>query len=128
METDGATPVLSSNNGTNDGVVLRWKHVLSATYSQGPWVLTLAQNFYKGYRDANDLNDNPHFVPSQSLYDAQVAFTGIKNLKLALGVKNLFDKNPPMFIPVSNQFQAGYDITLYDARARFAYFSATYKF
>ena len=38
-----------------------------------------------------------------------VAFNGIKNLKLAIGVKNLFDKDPPLFIPTSNQFQAGYD-------------------
>ena len=45
-----------------------------------------------GYRDSNDLDDNPHHVPSQALYDAQLAFTGIKNLKLAVGVKNLFDK------------------------------------
>lgn len=128
VEDDGATPVLSSNNSTNDGVVLRWKHNLSVTYAFDSWALTWAQNYYSGYRDANDLNGDPHKVPSQALYDAQVAFTGVKNLKLAVGVKNLFDKNPPLFIPVSNQFQAGYDITLYDPRARFVYLSANYKF
>jgi iron complex outermembrane receptor protein len=128
VEPDGTTPVLSSNNATNDGVVLRWKHVLSGTYSMDQWAFTLVQNFYKGYRDSNDLNDNPHYVPSQSLYDAQVAYTGIKGLKLALGARNLFDKKPPMFIPTSNQFQAGYDITMYDPRGRFVYVSANYKF
>jgi iron complex outermembrane receptor protein len=128
VEPDGATPVLSSNNSTNDGVVLRWKHYLSATYSQGPWALTLAQNFYLGYRDANDLNDNPHRVGSSSIYDANIAFTGVKNMKLALGVRNLFDKSPRMFIPTSNQFQGGYDITMYDPRARFVYATASYKF
>ena len=129
MVEPNGTPVLSTNatSGTG-GVVLRWKHVLSGTWSQGPWDLTLAQNFYKGYRDGNDLDDNPHRIPSQSLYDAQIAFNGIKNLRLALGVKNLFDKDPPIFIPTSNQFQSGYDATLYDPRARFIYVTANYKF
>ncbi len=126
VEPDG-TPVLTTN-GVQDGVVLRWKHYLSATWSQGPWALTLAQNFYKGYRDGDDLEGNPHRVPDQSIYDMQVAFTGVKNLRLALGVKNVFDKDPPIFIPTSNQFQAGYDITMYDPRARFVYLSASYKF
>lgn len=126
VEPDG-TPVLSTN-GVQDGVVLRWKHYLSTSWSQGSWVFTVAQNFYKGYRDGNDLNDEAHRVPSQALYDAQVAFTGVKNLRLALGIKNVFDKSPPMFIPTSNQFQAGYDITMYDPRSRFVYLSAGYKF
>jgi iron complex outermembrane recepter protein len=122
-------PVIGTNasSGTG-GVVLRWKHILTGTWSQGPWDFTLAQNFYKGYRDGNDLDGNPHRVPAQSLYDAQVAFSGIKNLKLAIGVKNLFDKDPPLFIPTSNQFQSGYDASLYDPRARFVYFTANYKF
>lgn len=128
VEPDGATPILSSNNASQDGVIPRWKHYLAATYSTGPWAVTLAQNFYKTYRDANDLNDRPHRVPSQSIYDMNIAWTGVKNLKLALGVKNLFDRDPPVFIPTSNQFQAGYDVTMYDPRARFVYVTAGYKF
>jgi iron complex outermembrane receptor protein len=127
VDPDG-NPVLSTNTSVNDGVVLRWKHYLAATYSQGPWAMTVAQNFYKGYRDGNDLNGDPHRVPAQALYDANLAFTGVKNLKLAVGVRNLFDKDPPIFIPTSNQFQAGYDITQYDPRGRFVYVTASYKF
>jgi iron complex outermembrane recepter protein len=127
MVEPNGTPVLSTN-ANNDGVVLRWKHYLSATWTQGPWSFTLAQNFYKGYRDGDDLNGNPHRVPDQDLYDLQVGYTGVRNLKLALGVRNLFDKDPPIYIPTSNQFQAGYDISLYDPRARTVYLSAAYKF
>ena len=54
--------------------------------------------------------------------------TGVKNLTLAVGARNLFDKNPPIYVPVSNQFQAGYDISQYDPRARFVYLAANYKF
>jgi iron complex outermembrane recepter protein len=119
-------PVLDADGG---GVVLRWKHVLSATWSQGPWAATFAQNFYRGYETGfRQIDGEQNFVSDQAIYDAQIAFSGVKGLKLALGVKNLFDKNPPIFVPVSNQFQSGYDITQYDARARFVYVSANYKF
>ena len=50
-------------------------------------------------------------------------------MTLALGVKNLFDKQPdPIGSPISNQFQAGYDIYQYDPRGRFVYVTAGYKF
>ena len=125
VEPDG-TPVLEADGG---GVVLRWKHRLAATYTMGPWALTLAQNFYTGYRTGDrQIDGEQNYVNDQALYDLQVGFTGVKNLKVALGVKNLFDKNPPIYVPVSNQFQAGYDISLYDPRARFVYVTANYKF
>jgi iron complex outermembrane receptor protein len=110
------------------GVVVRWKHVLSANLQSGPWSGTLIQNYQSGYRDANDLNGDRHDVSSLTTYDAQVAYTGIRNLSLALGVRNLFDKNPPLAIGNGSQFQAGYDATYYDARARTAYVTANYKF
>lgn len=128
VEGPNGDPVLSTASGVNDGVVLRWKHYLSATWTAGPWALTLAQNYYRGYRDGNDLDGNEHRVPGQFIYDAQLAFTGIGNLKLALGARNLFDKDPPLFIPTSNQFQAGYDITLYDPRGRVVYLNASFRF
>ena len=124
VDADG-NPVIGAQGG---GVILRWKHVLSANWSLGGWGVTLTQNFYKGYEDGHDLNDNRHYVASQALYDAQVAYTGIKNLKLAVGAKNIFDKNPPLYIPASNQFQAGFDIGQYDPRARTVYLNASYKF
>lgn len=124
VESDGS-PVLGANGG---GVVLRWKHMLSATWTKGPWSATLVQNYYTGYRDGDDLNGNAHHVPSQALYDAQVSWKGWRGLQLAVGVKNLFDKDPPTYIFVSNQFQYGYDVSLYDPRGRLAYVNATYRF
>ena len=127
VDPNGDTiPVLEADGG---GVVLRWKHKLSATWTTGPWGFTLAQNFYTGYRTGDRQIDGvPNFVPDQSIYDANVTYNGIKNLKLAVGVKNLFDKDPPIYVPVSNQFAAGYDISQYDPRSRYVYFSANYKF
>jgi iron complex outermembrane receptor protein len=49
-------------------------------------------------------------------------------LKLSVGVRNLFDKDPPLFINNGSQFQSGYDVYQYDPRARFVFVTATYKF
>lgn len=123
---ENGDPVLGASTG---GVVLRWKHYLAATWTQGSWGFTLAQNYYRGYEAGfRQIDGERSFVPSQAIYDAQINFKGIKNLKVALGVKNLLDKNPPIFVPVSNQFQAGYDVTQYDARSRFVYLTGAYKF
>ncbi|SFZ76752.1 TonB-dependent receptor [Chitinimonas taiwanensis] len=124
VNADG-TPVLGADGG---GVILRWKHSLSANWSRGGWGAGVTQNFYKGYRDSDDLLGNPHYVPSQSTFDLNASYTGIKGLKLGLGVKNVLDDEPPVYIPVSNQFQYGYDISQYDPRARFVYLTAGYKF
>lgn len=119
-------PVIDADSG---GVILRWKHRLSATYTTGPWAVTLAQNFYTGYRTGDrQIDGEQHFVGDQAIYDLAVTYTGIKNLRLGLGVKNLMDKNPPIFVPVSNQFQGGYDINQYDPRARTVFLAANYKF
>jgi iron complex outermembrane recepter protein len=120
-------PVLGADNG---GVVLRWKYTLSGTYSVGPWAFTLAQNYSHHY-DAGlrALDDEPNRMGALTTYDLNVSYSGIKNLRLSAGLKNLTDRNPPgVFTPVSNQFQAGYDVTQYDARARRVYVSAAYKF
>jgi iron complex outermembrane recepter protein len=111
------------------GVVLRWKHALTATYGYRDWQFSLTQNYYSGYETAHrQIDDERNFIGGQSIFDTQIAYTGIKNLRLAIGVKNLFDKDPPIYVPVSNQFQAGYDVSLYDPRSRFVYGSINYKF
>ena len=124
VEPDG-TPVLGADGG---GVVLRWKHALSLGYTQGAWTGTFVQNYTAGYRGGNDLNDNPTFIGAQSIFDANVAYRGIKGMTLSLGVKNLLNTQPDVFVPASNQFQSGYDVTQYDPRGRMVYLGANYKF
>lgn len=109
------------------GVVTSWKHVLSLDWSLGSWGATLTQNYYAGYQDANDLNGNRHDVGAQTILDAQITFSGVRNLTLALGARNLTDKDPPIFIGNGASFQFGYDPTIYDPRGRFVYLRATYK-
>jgi len=118
-------PVLGADNG---GVVLRWKHALSATWTQGPVAVTLTQNFTQRYEAGHDMDDNRTFMPSYALYDLNVNWKAWKSLVLNAGVRNLFNKDPALYVPVSNQFQNGYDVTQYDPRARVVYVSANYSF
>ena len=114
------------------GVILRWKHTASATWETGSWVGSVSENFQVGY---DDLNGNFQLAgtPTRSVapyetYDAQLSYLGFRKLKLTLGVKNLFDQNPPYANYSSVGFTGGYDLSYADVRGRFVYTTATYTF
>lgn len=115
-------------NSLGTGVIPRWKHYASATWDQGPWSATLAQTFQGSYTDQQtDFFSNARTVGALSLWDMNASYSGFKNLKLVLGVKNLFDRDPPQSSQLST-FIAGFDPSYYDPRARFAYTKLTYTF
>ncbi len=113
---------------SNDQVVQRWRHLATFNYDNGPWAATLSQTFYLGYKDQNPLpNGQPRRVGSYELWDLSGSWAVTKELKIRLGVKNLFDRNPP----VSNQiysFLAGYDPNYTDPRGRLFFGSVSYSF
>ena len=118
-------------NSLNTGVIPRWKHYASMTWDQGPWSATIAQTYQTSYTDYafDGTSDDccARTVGGMSIWDLQGSYTGFKNWKLALGVKNMFDTNPPR----SNQqgtFVVGFDPTYYDPRGRFVYGAVTYTF
>ena len=124
---ENGDPVLGAS--TFGGVVLRWKHQLSGTWTLGDFATTLTQNYYSKYETGNRQGDGErNFIPAQALYDANLQYKGVQNLTVGLGVRNMFNRQPPVFVPVSNQFQAGYDVTQYDPRGRFVYLTAAYRF
>ena len=110
------------------GVIPRWKQYAALTWDLGPWSATLANTYQTSYTDQQtDLDGNLRTVGALSIWDLQGSYTGLKNWKFTLGVKNLFDRDPP----VSNQqstFIVGFDPSYYDPRARFVYGSVTYTF
>ncbi len=121
-------PVISSS-GNLTGVVLRWKHALTVAWTSGGWTTALTQRYSSRYEAGHDLNDERTFIPAQAYYDLNLSYRGLlKNLTLSAGAKNVFNKQPATFVPVSNQFQNGYDVMQYDPRGRFVYATATYRF
>lgn len=96
---------------------------------QGDWATTVGNQFALGYYAGADWNDEPVRMPTQTLWDLQVAYSGIKSLVLTLGARNLFDKQPASFSTSwLMQFQSGYDSSQYDARGRFVYLTGTLTF
>jgi iron complex outermembrane receptor protein len=113
------------------GVVLRWKHNASVTLEHGPFAVTLLQNYQKGYTDvlANlaPPGSTPRKVDAYQTFDTQLAYTGVKNTKLAFGIKNLANRNPP-YTNLTSNFLGGYDVSYGDPRGRFFYVTATYAY
>ncbi len=128
--TDGSyVGGVSNAYGANGlGIIPRYKQYASLTWNTGPWSTTVANTFQTSYIDFGlDYFYNQRRVGSLSLWDLQASYTGFKNLKLTLGVKNLFDTNPPVS-NVQGTFIFGFDSSYYDPRARFVYGSVSYSF
>ncbi len=139
---DGTTEkAVGTWNANIPGPVPRWKQYLALNWQRGPWSATLAQRYQSGYRDvpgnasdfANGVTDvppEPHKVSSYQTWDLQGSWAGYKGLVLTLGVRNLFDEDPPYTNvgAAGSQFQAGYDISYVDVHDRFIYGRIGYTF
>lgn len=112
---------------------VRWKHNLAFTYNEGPWSGTLSQRFTNGYKDEKPVGViPPGFNPTVDdyiVYNASATYSGIKNLGLTFGIKNLFNTDPP-FTAHNVDFAAGagWDPRVADPRGRAYTFRVNYKF
>ena len=118
---------------------LRWKHAASFTYKQGDWSGTLYQFFSSGYKDAVlpgvangsvvPTNYDPN-VKSYTTYHTSVTYTGIKNLSLTAGVRNLLDQDPPFSAAYDTNTGAGssWEPRVTDPRGRSFTFLVKYTF
>jgi iron complex outermembrane receptor protein len=127
---DGSySSIISTQFGVSvTGVTPRWKSYIPLTWDLGPWSATIANTYASGYIDNNpDPNGNTRNVPPVTLWDAQIVYTGFKNLTLTIGMKNVLNTNPPL-TNQNNTFQAGYDPSYWDPRGQFLYGSIKYVF
>jgi iron complex outermembrane receptor protein len=108
---------------SDNAPVFRWQHVLTGSWGMGPWSALLAYRYKTGYLDQDGVND----VGSYTIWDTAVTWTGVKNLTLTAGVKNIFDKDPPLTGQVTT-FQRGYDPRFTDPLGRTFTFRASYQF
>ncbi|MFC5511596.1 TonB-dependent receptor [Massilia jejuensis] len=129
---DGSyTSALDRALNASGGVVLRWKHNAGISWESGPYAATLLHNYQKAYKDAL-ANLAPAGTPQRKVsayqtVDLQLGYSGFRNTKLALGVKNLADRDPP-YTNLTSNFLGGYDVSYADPRGRFFYVSATYAY
>ncbi len=117
---------------------ISWKHTLNLGYTRGDWSHSLSQIHRDGYYDEPPASvANGSFIPagweprvdSYTTYNYSVTWTGIKDLKLAFGIKNLFDKDPP-FTAHMNDFAAGaaWEPRIADPRGRAYTLLVEYRF
>ncbi|MFN9450152.1 MAG: TonB-dependent receptor domain-containing protein, partial [Rubrivivax sp.] len=117
---------------------IRWKHTASVAYATGPWVTTFAQTYRSGYFDAvlpgvNRANPPANWQPKVEPYttfDASVSYSGIKNLTLTAGIKNLFNEDPPFSAAYDTNTGAGssWEPRVADPRGRAFTLRVEYKF
>ncbi len=120
---------------------IRWKHTAFVTYARGDWSASLRQQYsgkYAGFVPPGIANGT--FLPSApqwdpivkayTLYNASFSYTGIKNLTLTAGVRNLFDKDPPFANSYDSSTGSGssWEPRVADPRGRSFLLGVDYKF
>jgi iron complex outermembrane recepter protein len=105
------------------GPVVRFKHTTSISLDRGPWNAWLGYNYQSAYQDQGGTRE----VSPYETWDAALTWSGIKNLKVKLGIRNLTDRNPP-FTVQNSYFQVGFDPTYVDPRGRTYRAALEYKF
>ena len=110
------------------GPVLRMRHISSVDWERGPYAASATYIWQSSYIDAQlGADGNPRKVAAYDLLNLSVSYTGIKNLKLRVGVLNVLDNDPP-YSNQGNSFQVGFDQSYADPRGRTFYATASYKF
>jgi len=106
------------------GPIFRWQHNLNVGWSKDAWSAGATVHYKSGYLDFDPSNT----VKAYTTTDLFVGFAPIKSVNLVLGVRNVFDKEPP-FTNQADLFQAGgWDSRYADPTGRAYYARATYNF
>lgn len=137
-EADPYTELVGKFGDTTNGFNLhvRWKHAANITWAQGPWSTTFSQNYTGSYQAERDgfgsgftAAGAPDRIKSYTLYNLTGTYTGIKNLSITAGIKNLFDTKPSFSNHnVDNVAGAGWDGRVGDPRLRSFILRLNYKF
>jgi len=137
-DADPYTELVGKFGDTTNGFDLhvRWKHSANITLTQGPWSATFSQDYTGSYQAERDgfgsgftAAGAPDRIKSYMLYGLTGTYTGIKNLTVTAGIKNLFDTKPSFSNHnVDNVSGAGWDGRVGDPRLRSFILRLNYKF
>ena len=108
---------------SGSGPIFRWQHTASVNWNSGIFSAGMSGHYKSGYLDQDEENK----VPSYTTFDAFGTVAATKNVTLTVGVRNLFDREPPLSYQ-TNTFQAGYDPRYADAIGRTVYLRGSYTF
>ncbi|WFR79658.1 TonB-dependent receptor [Janthinobacterium rivuli] len=137
----GSDSVYTSNMdffGDTNEVTFRNLMKLTTTLDTGRLSNTVTVNYRNGYTDAaatvyNEdtkakVEDFRLQVPSYTTFDWQARFAFDKQTTIRAGIKNLFDRAPPLSLRASSGHQVGFDPRYADPMLRSFYITGNYKF
>ncbi|MET0265172.1 MAG: TonB-dependent receptor [Duganella sp.] len=110
-----------------DGVIFRWQNTLNVNWSKDKFGAGLTARYKSGYMDQVNEEVENHRVASYTTFDGYGSWQAMKGLTLTFGVRNIFDRDPPLSYQ-SGTFQAGYDPRYADPMGRTMYARGTYSF
>ncbi|MED5598811.1 TonB-dependent receptor [Janthinobacterium sp. P210006] len=137
----GSDNVYTSNMnffGDTNEVTFRNLMKLTTTLDTGRLSNTVTVNYRNGYTDAAATvydvaakKEEKGFrlqVPSYTTFDWQARFAFDKQTTIRAGIKNLFDRAPPLSLRSSSGHQIGFDPRYADPMMRSFYITGNYKF
>jgi len=139
--SDPSNSALMTNSlnrfGDNDAVTFRHIVRLSTSLDTGKLSNSVIVNYRNGYVDAEatvlntvsgGLEDIRLDVPSFLTVDWQGRYAFTENFTLRAGLKNAFNRKPPLSLRSSSGHQVGYDPRYADPLGRQLYITGNYKF
>ena len=117
---------VNDGNGSTYRIIPRWRHYATGTWEYQRWALTLANSYTSSYVDSNT-GGQDHTVGAYRIWDFYTTYSGVKNVTVIGGVRNLFDRNPP-FTNSGQNFQVGYEPKLTNPAGRSIFAKLVWKF
>lgn len=123
----------TSVDGAGQDAYLRRKALTTLSWTYKNYGASITGHFTDGFQDF-DVNGNPRRVGSSWTWDVRLSYTldnrfgpELKNITIAVGSINIFDRNPPVSIANGNSFN-NYPGTIYNSEGRELYVSLDKRF
>ncbi|MCY4743757.1 TonB-dependent receptor [Pelomonas sp. UHG3] len=111
---------------TTQQIVYRWKHTGAVAWRLGHWSTQLSQRYSSGLTDLTPRGTSTYTdVKAYKQYNLSASYSGIKNLKLSVGVNNVTNVNPVL---TANTGYNGYLTSNADVLGRAYRVTAEYTF
>jgi iron complex outermembrane recepter protein len=122
-------PISALGPNGNGGVVPNFRDVTTLVWDYSSWEGVATRNFQGNYVDLpSTVTGSQGIVGAYETYDIQGSYLGFKNLRLSLGIKNMFNRPPPYSNSGGqSSFQAGYDPSYGNPLGRLVYGKFTYS-
>ena len=127
-QLDGVTTVSLLADARSAPPVPRWRSAVTVDWTRGPWGATLAWQYASGYIESVNVPIRPgpptREVDATTNWDLQLRYDGIAGWRLAGGVRNLLDTEPPF--SQTSAFQFGFNPVVSSPLGRTFYLRASY--